>query len=163
MLEWTWQVRRRSSSSMPTIQPFSNLEPGGWLEIIDCGFPIESDDNTLNDDQIIMQWVHMLIKASKNLGRDLTDAKDHEQRFIDVGFVNVERKLFKWPTNSWPKLKQHKEVGLWTLANIDGGLEGLSMALLTRGCGMTREEVLAFLVGVRVDLRDRNIHGYWPM
>lgn len=110
-----------------------------------------------------MQWINLLIKGSKNLGRDLTDAKDHHTRLVEAGFVGVETKLFKWPTNTWPKAKKHKEVGLWTLANIDKGLEGLSLALLTRGCGMTKDEVLTFLVNVRKDLRDPRIHAYWPM
>ncbi|KAJ9142910.1 Methyltransferase [Pleurostoma richardsiae] len=142
---------------------YDNLEPGGWLELIDCGFPIESDDGTLNDDQVIMKWINMLLEASKSFGRSLADARDHKERLIQAGFRNVERKTFKWPTNPWPKDKKHKEVGYWTLANIDGGLEGLSMALLTRGAGMSREEVLAFLVQVRKDLRDPRIHGYWPI
>ncbi|KFA50418.1 hypothetical protein S40293_10909 [Stachybotrys chartarum IBT 40293] len=125
--------------------------------------PIETDDDTLSDDQAISKWIKLLIEASANLGRPLTDAKHHEQRLVDAGFVNVHRKTFKWPTNSWPKDRHHKEVGLWTLANIGGGLEGLSMALLTRGCGWSKDEVLAFLTSVRKDLRDPRIHAYWPI
>ncbi|KEY70332.1 hypothetical protein S7711_11082 [Stachybotrys chartarum IBT 7711] len=125
--------------------------------------PIETDDDTLSDDQAISKWIKLLIEASANLGRPLTDAKHHEQRLVDAGFVNVHRKTFKWPTNSWPKDRHHKEVGLWTLANIGGGLEGLSMALLTRGCGWSKDEVLAFLPSVRKDLRDPRIHAYWPI
>lgn len=131
--------------------------------MIDCLFPIETDDDTLSDDQAISKWIKLLIEASANLGRPLTDAKHHEQRLVDAGFINVHRKTFKWPTNSWPKDRHHKEVGLWTLANIGGGLEGLSMALLTRGCGWSKDEVLAFLTQVRKDLRDPRIHAYWPM
>lgn len=90
-------------------------------------------------------------------------ASKHHERLKAAGFVNVERRLFKWPINTWPKDPKHKEVGLWTLANIEGNLEAISMALLTRGLGMTKEEVTVFLVGVRKDLRDRRIHAYWPV
>lgn len=131
--------------------------------MIDIGFPIQSDDGTLNDDQAIVQWINRIVEASRKMGRDLTDAAHHDRRLTKAGFVNVERRIFKWPTNTWPRLKKHKEVGRWTLANIDGGLEGLSMALMTRGGGMAREEVLASLPDVRRDLRDPRIHGYWPM
>lgn len=144
-------------------QAHEHLRPGGWIEAVDCLFPIDSDDGTLNDDQAIMQWINALIEASTNLGRPLTEAKKHEQRLIDHGFENVHKRVYKWPTNTWPRDKKHKEVGLWTLANIGGGLEGLSLALLTRGLGWTQEQVLAFLVQVRADLKDRSIHGYWPM
>ncbi|KAM0331503.1 hypothetical protein ACHAQA_003180 [Verticillium albo-atrum] len=172
--EWTWSqpfdyifsrmmVGSFADWNAYVRQAYDNLQPGGWIEMVDCLFPIESDDGTLNEDQIIMKWINGLIEASANLGRPLTDAKHHEQRLIDAGFENVQKRVFKWPTNTWPRDKKHKEVGLWTLANIDNGLEGLSMALLTRGLNWTQEQVLVFLTQVRVDLRDRRIHGYWPM
>lgn len=146
-----------------TQNAYDNLAPGGWIEMVDCLFPIQSDDTSLHEDHTILKWAKLLVEGSVKLGRPLTDAKQHKQRLLDAGFINVEEKMFKWPTNTWPKDKKHKEVGLWTLANIDGGLEGLSMALLTRGCGWTKEEVLAFLTGVRRDLRNPRIHAYWPM
>ncbi|KFA70371.1 hypothetical protein S40285_01750 [Stachybotrys chlorohalonatus IBT 40285] len=172
--EWTWSQPFDYIFSRMMVGSFSdwdgyvrqasdNLVPGGWIEMIDCLFPIETDDDTLSDDQAISKWIKLLIEASANLGRPLTDAKHHEQRLVDAGFINVHRKTFKWPTNSWPKDRHHKEVGLWTLANIGGGLEGLSMALLTRGCGWSKDEVLAFLTQVRKDLRDPRIHAYWPI
>lgn len=49
------------------------------------------------------------------------------------------------------------------MANIGGGLEGLSLALLTRGLGWDKERVLAYLTAVRKDLYDPKIHAYWPM
>lgn len=131
--------------------------------MIDCIFPISSDDDTLKDGQVIKEWSDFLVKASENLGRPLTTAKYHKEELIRAGFENVRLKHFKWPTNRWPKDRKNKEVGLWTLANIDRGLEGLSMALLTRGLGWTKEEVVAYLPGVRKDLRSSRIHAYWPM
>jgi hypothetical protein len=52
---------------------------------------------------------------------------------------------------------------MWALANFDDGLEGLSLALLTRGLKWKKEEVHTFLVDVRKELRNKDIHAYWPM
>jgi hypothetical protein len=43
------------------------------------------------------------------------------------------------------------------------GLHGISVAVLTRGLGMTAEEVEVMLVNVRKDLCNRNIHCYAPV
>lgn len=40
------------------------------------------------------------------------------------------------------------------------GMEAYTLALLTRVMGWTREDVLAFLVGVREEVKDRSIHIY---
>lgn len=126
-------------------------------------YPISCDDGTLKPDSSLQQWNDLLIKGAEALGRPITEPQHHKQRVLDAGFVNIEEKRYRWPTNRWPKDKNLKEVGLWTLANVEGNLEHVSMALLARGAGMSREEVLSFLAGVRKDLRDTKIHAYWSM
>jgi hypothetical protein len=49
------------------------------------------------------------------------------------------------------------------LENFSTGLSGLSMALFTRGLGWTKEELEVFLVEVRKSMKDKSIHGYYPM
>ena len=137
--------------------------PGGWLEIIDTVCPVESDDDSLHESHAISRWMNLLIQGSTALGRPLTDPLYHRGRLQDAGFTNIEQRLYKWPTNSWPRDKKHKEIGLWTLANIDRGLEGISMAVLTRGCGFTQQEVVTLLAEVRRDMRNPRIHAYWPV
>lgn len=52
---------------------------------------------------------------------------------------------------------------MWALENISAGLQGLSLALFTRGLGWSAEELEVFLVDVRKDMRNNRIHSYWPM
>lgn len=80
-----------------------------------------------------------------------------------AGFVNCTDRNFKWPTNNWPRDLRYKEIGMFALAALDGGIEGLLMALLTRGLGWRMEQVIAFSVAVRREMRDPRIHAYWPV
>jgi hypothetical protein len=52
---------------------------------------------------------------------------------------------------------------MWSEQNFCGGLYGLSVALFTRALGWTPTELEVFLADVRKDLRNRQIHAYWPM
>jgi hypothetical protein len=52
---------------------------------------------------------------------------------------------------------------VWTYEDLGLGASGLSMALFTRALGWSPEQVELFLVDVRKGMRDRSIHGYWPM
>ncbi|KAH7016184.1 uncharacterized protein B0I36DRAFT_388887 [Microdochium trichocladiopsis] len=151
---WTYGVDILQRTSIPTP---STLEPRGWIELQDPGTPSVSNNGTLKDRSPLWQYNRRFIQSAKNLSRPIHLAADHDERLKDAGFINVERKVFKWPINIWPKNPKHREVGLWTLANIEGNLETISIALITRGLGITREEVEVFLVGVRKDLRDRRI------
>jgi len=53
-----------------------------------------------------------------------------------------------------------KEVGMYQMVNFLDGLQALTVALFTRALGWTLPEVDAFLVDVRKDIKNRNIHSY---
>lgn len=49
------------------------------------------------------------------------------------------------------------------MSNFLEGLPAVSMAILTRANGMSREEVEVGMVDVRKDIRDKRIHAYVPV
>ncbi|KAK4236146.1 Phosphoethanolamine N-methyltransferase 1 [Achaetomium macrosporum] len=142
---------------------FENLSPGGWLELHDIAFPAQSDDGTLPPDSDLAKWNDYVIRGGHIVNHSVECAKHYKQQMIDAGFVNVYEKLYKWPINPWPKDLKYKEIGMWTEENFCGGLHGLSIALFTRALGWSPEETEVFLAGVRKDLRNRQIHAYWPI
>ncbi|KAK3115654.1 hypothetical protein LTR53_004807 [Teratosphaeriaceae sp. CCFEE 6253] len=145
-------------------QAYQNLEPGGWLEMQDYGLPVKSADNThLNTD--VLRWGELLCAAACNTGRPMGSevSESYVQWMREAGFVDVQTRMFMWPTNSWPKEPYMKELGRWNMINIIDGLEGFCLALLTRGLGWRKEEVDVFVARVTRDLRDKRIHAYFPM
>lgn len=81
----------------------------------------------------------------------------------EVGFADVSMTTGAWPSNSWPKEQKYKELGIWNGENMMSGLDGFSMAALTRAHGWSRSEVDVFLIDVRNDIKNRSIHAYWPV
>lgn len=140
-----------------------NLTPGGWVELLDPIYPMCSDDGTLTPDSAVYRWSALMAEASDKLGSRLDSGLGYRQQLLDAGFTNVVQRVFKWPMNTWPKDPRHKELGAWGLENIMQGLQALSLALFTRALGWKPDELELFLVDVRKDLRNRNIHGYWRM
>ncbi|KAM0353159.1 hypothetical protein ACHAO7_000080 [Fusarium culmorum] len=172
--QWTWTkpfdyifVRLMSGSISDwdkfTRQCFANLDPGGWLEVIDPAFPAKSDDGTLKPDSPLHKWDELTVKGAEALGRPFSEAVNHETRLKEQGFINVTRKAFKWPTNTWPKDPKYKEIGLWTLANIERNLESISSFLLGQGLNMSQEEILVFISQVRAEMRNTKVHAYWEV
>lgn len=102
-------------------------------------------------------------EASIALGRPLNVAPKYKDMMVKAGFVDVVERRLKWPIGIWPKDPYFKELGYWYYTNMTTGLEGLLMALLTRGLGWTKEQVLVFCAQVRPALRDPRIHAYLPM
>ena len=143
---------------------FRNLEPGGWLELQDYGLPVKSFDGTA-DHTDLMRWGELLCEAARNMGRPMGSevADNYLTWMADTGFVDIQQKMFMWPSNGWPKDPQMKELGHWNQVNILQGLEGFCLALLTRGLGWEKEEVDVLVAKVSNDFRNRKIHAYFPM
>jgi hypothetical protein len=104
---------------------FDNLEPGGWLELVDI-MPAVSDDGTLSPDTSFHKWLAELLRGTQAIGRSFDGAKLYKQQLEAAGFVNVTEVVYRWPMNQWPRDKKYKELGVWS--STDARLRG---ALLT--------------------------------
>lgn len=170
---WTWSVKfdfiysRMMTASLADWPKFFErayeaLAPGGWIELADI-CPLTSDDGSLTPDHSVSKWVNQLMEGCKAIGRPFDGAMKYKEQLEAQGFVNVQQVVFKWPQNKWPKDKKHKELGIWTLENISCGLHGLSSAVFTRILGWSAEELEVLLGQVRKDLKNTEIHSYWPI
>lgn len=106
---------------------------------------------------------NLFLEASLALKRPLNVAPTYKGIMQKVGFVDVVEKELKWPLGRWPKDRHMKEVGYWYYMNLQVGLEGLLMGLLTRGLGWTRDEVTVFCAKIRLEMKNPKIHSYLPM
>ncbi|QIW99452.1 hypothetical protein AMS68_004970 [Peltaster fructicola] len=148
----------------PMADSFRNLEPGGWLELQDYGLPVKSADGTHLKTNIT-KWGELLCEAARKLGRPMgSDACDlYAEQMKAAGFVDIEQRMFMWPSNGWPKDPYMKELGRWNQVNCLDGLEGFCLALLTRALGWARAEVDIFVALTTKDFKDKSIHAYFPM
>ncbi|KAF4424067.1 putative methyltransferase tdiE [Colletotrichum fructicola] len=175
-LEKDWQFSRPfdfimcrgmagSFSDVPAMiqKIYDNLNPGGWFELGDLSLPLGCHDGTLRDDSAIARWHDALYQASDYLGRPIISLSSYLDVIHKVGFLDVTCKAFPWPNNGWPADLKLKEIGMNHCVNLEMGLEGLSLALLTRGMGWNEQNVRQLCDEARVDIRDRRIHAFWPI
>ena len=108
-----------------------------------------SDDGTVTPDHILAEWSRLFIDAGERFGKTFRIADLARQHMIDAGFENVTERRFKLPVGPWSNDEHYRQLGRWNLLHCEQGIEGWSMALLTRVMGV-RPYFLAFL-----SLRDR--------
>lgn len=120
----------------------------------------QSDDGSLKSDAAIVRCFDLLEKAATVLNRSLQDIPDLVNIMEEISFVNVLINKVNWPTNTWPKEQRYKLLGEWAHENCKSGIEGWTMAPLTRGLGWREQEVEVFLIELRKEFKDRRIHAY---
>ncbi|KAF4121445.1 hypothetical protein GMORB2_1852, partial [Geosmithia morbida] len=172
--EWTWshkfdfifaRMMLGCFENLPAMMKvaYDNLEPGGYIEFQDMALPARSDDGTLDPNSYLSKWCDACLEAGQNLGRPVWPVVEYKNYLADAGFECIVEVQKKWPTNTWPRDSNFKELGMWAYANIAGSLEGLSLAYFARGLGWTPDEIRVFCAHTRKDLKDPKIHAYWPI
>lgn len=141
---------------------YDALAPGGYFEVQDIVMDLRSIDGTA-DGTAIQDWNRKIISGAAKIGRDWACTLKYAQFMRDAGFEGVTERHAKWPSNAWPKGKTQKLMGMWSMSNFLEGLPSISMAIMTRAHGMTRDEVEVGMVQVRHDIKDKSIHGYVPV
>jgi hypothetical protein len=78
----------------------------------------------------------------------------------EIGFINIREEHFPWAVSPWPKGKKQKLVAVWMQQDFLDGLQGFSLALLTKAFRWTSAQIEALLIDVRKDIKNRHIHAY---
>ncbi|KAI9742701.1 MAG: hypothetical protein M1818_003842 [Claussenomyces sp. TS43310] len=149
--------------SFPAViaKAFVGLKPGGYIELQDS-LPFECYDDSWEGSEL-KRWRDLCLEAAVNLGMDWRKTDSYRQWLQEAGFQDVVEVKFSQPTNTWARGERNKLLGLWNNQNMLEALHAISIAVLTRGLGMSSQEVEVLLVGARRDLCDKRVHCYSPM
>lgn len=131
----------------------------------------------------LTNWFHDIGVAGDIIKRPTVFAGQLKRIYERVGFVDVQQRVFKMPTNAWPKDARLKAIGALWEQNFVQGLSGFSLGLFSRAFNRSPEEIevrvkattlyltnemltrslQVSLVDVRRQFCDPSIHAYIPV
>lgn len=76
--------------------------------------------------------------------------------------MDVQERHFQWPIGPWAEGERLKAMGMLFRQELVQGLDGMAMALLTRGLGLEPGRVKEWVEEARGNLMDSSIHAYMP-
>ncbi|KAJ5940187.1 hypothetical protein N7516_000355 [Penicillium verrucosum] len=157
--EWLWNKNYfdfihtgHLSGAMPSFkrvlrQAFKHLKPGAYMECHELDPKPKCDDNTMPP------------RESRRGIQQFRIAHRLAQWMKDIGFVDVEQRLSKIPTNTWPEDEKLRTIGAWSENNWLDALSGWSYKPFL-ALGWSKPEIEVFLVDVRKSIQDRSVHAY---
>lgn len=93
------------------------------------------------------------------LGSDAQGILKLPEEMKAAGFQDIKATTHKSPIGSWPQDKRLRIAGLFQRTAIMDGLRGISQRPLT-ALGWKPVQIEMFLINVRKDLMDLDIHAY---
>jgi SAM-dependent methyltransferase len=141
-------------------QSFNFLNLGGWLEMTEVVMQVRSDDGSTEGTHLL-EWCKQMSNAGKRLGLDFNEPCHYQEWMKEVGFVEVEEKVYKLPIGTWPKDENLKDIGRYEGVNLVDGLEALSLKYFCQYLEWSEQQLAEFLAKVRDDIWNRKIHAYF--
>lgn len=179
--EWLWDKNYfdfihtgHMTGAMPSFksvlrQAFKHLKPGAYMECHELDPKPECDDGTMPPENpdggysaySMHDWVDLNVRSSRDSDppRQFRIAHRIAQWMKEIGYVDVEQRLSKIPTNTWPEDEKLKTIGAWSENNWLDALSGWSYKPFL-GLGWSKPEIEVFLVDVRRSIQDRSVHAY---
>jgi len=120
---------------------FFYLKPGGWMESQELMSTPYCDDGTMPPDWLFLEWSKYADQAAMIADRPLRIANKLKRWYEEVGFVDVQQKIYKLPMNAWPKDKHLSTLGRMNKDNWLAGLSAYTMAPFSRHLDWTKNEI----------------------
>lgn len=102
----------------------------------------KSDDGSIVPGDMWSELATLAVDSSERFGKPLQIVDKMATRIAEAGFVEVIEKKFNWPVGPWSSDLKLKEIGKWNQYSWEEGLEGWSLALLTRVMGVSSQQIL---------------------
>ncbi|KAJ5669712.1 hypothetical protein N7462_010782 [Penicillium macrosclerotiorum] len=178
--EWLWDSDHfdfihiaHMTGAMPSFkrilrQSYKHLKPGAYIECHEMDPKPKCDDNTMPPENpdgysayALHDWFDLNMRSSQEVepSRQFRIAHRIKRWMEEVGFVDVEQRIFKVPLNTWPDDEKMKIIGQWSETNWLEALSGWSYKPFL-ALGWSTPEIEVFLVDVRKSLQDRSVHAY---
>ena len=137
---------------------YDGLAPGGYLEIQDPILPWKFVEPP-PEDSAFARWNRLSIEASHKGGRPWDNVQYYPKWFTEIGFEDIETKVFRVPLGSWPDDPLEVKIGTWSMLNTRIALEAWTFRNLER-IGWTAEQTKALIKDVKEELRTGTLRGY---
>ena len=117
-----WRLLLASVSDYPKLfrQAFQHMKPGGYMEIHEVDPGQCCDDGTVTEDSSSVRWSQLFYEGCKKAGRPIPPIGSYKVMMESAGFVDIKEQILKRPSNTWPKDKNLKRIGMVSyLANLN--------------------------------------------
>lgn len=71
-----------------------------------------SDDNTIPEDSSAARWSDIFYEGCAKINHRIPHVAEYKTLMEEAGFVDIRVKILRRPTNTWPKDKRLKRIGL---------------------------------------------------
>ncbi|KAL4957131.1 S-adenosyl-L-methionine-dependent methyltransferase [Aspergillus filifer] len=138
------------------------LKPGGWVQMVEIYFNVQSDNGAINERHALRQWSSLLMRSMEE-DKDLRVGTRLGMLLTAAGFTEVDAKMIPLPLSAWPENPTSRAIGDVNGENIARLLSSLSLYPMTRLLRMPQSQYRELISRAQREVGDRSLKAYFPM
>jgi hypothetical protein len=87
-----------------TVGRYRVLKPGGWVQMVEIYFNVQSDNGSISDEHALRQWSSQLMRSMEGI-KDFRVGTRLKTLLLAAGFTEVDAKMIPLPLSAWPDSK----------------------------------------------------------
>ncbi|KAL2788906.1 S-adenosyl-L-methionine-dependent methyltransferase [Aspergillus keveii] len=138
------------------------LKPGGWVQMVEIYFNVQSDNGSINDEHALRQWSSQLMRSMEGI-KDFRVGTRLKTLLLGAGFTEVDAKMIPLPLSAWPDNPTSRGIGTMNRGNITRLLASLSLYPLTQRLHMPPAQYQDLISRAQEEVGDRSLKAYFPL
>ncbi|KAL3488999.1 S-adenosyl-L-methionine-dependent methyltransferase [Aspergillus germanicus] len=138
------------------------LKPGGWVQMVEIYFNVQSDNGSINDEHALRQWSSQLMRSMEGI-KDFRVGTRLKTLLLGAGFTEVDAKMIPLPLSAWPDNPTSRGIGTMNRGNITRLLASLSLYPLTQRLHIPPAQYQDLISRAQEEVGDRSLKAYFPL
>ncbi|KAK3322661.1 S-adenosyl-L-methionine-dependent methyltransferase [Apodospora peruviana] len=143
-------------------QSYNHLKPGAYLQLSGSVPDFRSDDGTLPEQSAYVEMGKIYFDMSERVGASGKEPMNWKRYLQEAGFEDVVERVYKIPTNPWPKDPRLKRIGAFELEHFREGIANVFARGYTDILGGDPVYFQVLLAKARQEVADRGMHSWVP-
>ncbi|KAK3988729.1 S-adenosyl-L-methionine-dependent methyltransferase [Cladorrhinum sp. PSN332] len=143
-------------------QAYRALKPGAYIQLSASVPDFQSDDGTLPPDSAYIETGQIYFDMSERVGVSGKEPLKWVEYLQEAGYEDIVHKIYKIPTNPWPKDERLKRIGALELTHYRDGIMNVFARGYTGILGGDEAYFQILMARARREVEDRNMHSWVP-
>lgn len=138
------------------------LKPGGWVQIVEIYFNVQSDNGSITEEHGLRQWSARFMRSLEDT-KDLRVGTRLKMLMMGAGLVDVDTRMIPLPLSAWSADPRMREIGMANRDNVQRLFSALAHYPLTQRQHMPQEEFQALVTKAAQEADNPRIKAYFPV
>ncbi|KAF7125885.1 hypothetical protein CNMCM5793_002244 [Aspergillus hiratsukae] len=138
------------------------LKPGGWVQLIEIYFNVQSDNGSLTEEHALRRWSTQFLRSYEQT-KDLRVGTRLNNLLKDAGFEEVDARMIPLPLSGWSNDPRMRAIGMLNRENVNKLLPSLALYPLTQISRMPLQDFQQLITQARQEAETASLKAYFPL